>query len=463
MGEKLGVSRRRLITGSAAAATMGVASSALGAAPASAATARPNILLVVTDDHPKETEWAMQQTLAWLGSTGVTYTNGHCTTPLCAPSRSSIFSGRYAHNHGVRSNLHPGNLDQNTTLQRYLRQAGYRTGLFGKYLNLWRLADAPPHFDHWAMLNDGYVGATFNIDGKVQKVNGYTTTVVRNRALKFIHSAANDARPWFAYVAPFAPHRPNVPARKYARTAVPDWTGRPSVLETDKADKPPFVQASKHTLAEGQRARQRQLRSLLSVDDMMKTFRDELTASGQLNNTLVIFIGDNGRLWGDHGRLAKGVPYRPAHEVPFYLSWPAGGLNKGTVDNRLVANIDIAPTVLAAAGITPNTPQDGYSLLSTGNRDLLLTEFWAEGAVADGPPSWASVVGKTRQYIEYYGLALDISGRAVGPGTVAFREYYDLASDPYQLTNLLYGASSSTEQALGIATLAQKLAAVRSA
>jgi arylsulfatase A-like enzyme len=294
-------------------------------------------------------------------------------------------------------------------------------------------------------------------------VNGYTTTILRNRILKFIQKSARDPRPWFAYLAPYAPHRPNLPARKYAQTAVPAWSGRPSVLETDKRDKPPYVQTSNHTLAEGQAARQRQLRSLLSLDDAVKRIHDRLVHLGQLNNTLVIYVGDNGRLWSDHGRLAKGVPYRPAHEVPFYLSWPSRGLGGGTVDNRLVANIDIAPTILDAAGITPNTPQDGRSLLSTFSRDRLLAEFWAEGTVVDGPPSWASTVTPTKQYVEYYNLKTDLTGRAAGSGAITFREYYDLVHDPYQLTNLLYGASILTEQQLGIAALSQQLAADRAA
>lgn len=464
MGEKRGISRRHVIAGSAAAATAGVAASALGAGTADAAgSSRPNILLVVADDQPKETDWAMRQTLAWLGAHGVTYANGHCTTPLCAPSRSSIFSGRYAHNHGVRSNLHPGNLDQNTTVQRYLKQAGYRTGLFGKYLNTWRITDAPPFFDEFAMAEEGtYVGATFNVDGKVQQIKGYSTSIIRNRALRFIERSAASGRPWLAYVAPLAPHRPNIPARKYAQTAVPQWSGRPSVLEQDRSDKPPYVQSSNHTLAEGQAARQRQLRTLLSLDDAMASFRNKLAALGQLDNTLVIYVGDNGRLWGDHGRLAKGVPYRPAHEVPFYLSWPAGGLGSGTVDRRLVANIDIAPTILAAAGIHGDTPHDGLSLLSPVSRDHLLTEFWAEGDVPEGPPTWASTLTAGRQYVEYYDLANDGSGVPVGTGMVQFREYYDLVNDPYQLNNLLYQASAAAERSLGVPALSRELAAARS-
>jgi arylsulfatase A-like enzyme len=134
-------SRRTLLAGSAAVT---VATAGLAAAPAAAAGTRPNILLIIIDDQPKETAWATQKILNWIAAQGVRFTNAHCTTPFCAPSRSSIFSGRFAHNHSVLDNGHPYNLDQNTTVQRYLNQAGYRTGLFGKFLNFWDINENPP-------------------------------------------------------------------------------------------------------------------------------------------------------------------------------------------------------------------------------------------------------------------------------------------------------------------------------
>ncbi|MFE2729430.1 sulfatase, partial [Kitasatospora sp. NPDC059327] len=435
------------------------------ARPAAAATgaARPNILLIVTDDQPKQTDWAIRRTVDWIAGQGVRFTHGHVTTPLCAPSRSSVFSGRYAHNHGVRNNGASYSLDQHTTVQRYLKQAGYRTGLFGKYLNSWTLADNPPHFEEWALLQPAYNDARWNIDGTVQTLTGYTTDIVRNRTLAFLDKAATDARPWFAYVTPYASHAPNVPAAKYADTVVPPWNGRPSVLETDRSDKPEYIQNATATLADAQALRTRQLRTLLSVDDAVQAIHDKLAALGQLDNTLVVYLGDNGFTWADHGWSKKSVPYSPAHEVPFYLSWPAGGLGAGTVDNRVVANIDIAPTILDAAGITPDTPQDGHSLLTGYSRDHLLVEWWKQGTAAGGPPTWSSYVAKDRQYTEYYALHTDANGTVSGTGAVKFREYYDLAGDPYQLSNLLYQATPQQEAALGIPGLAAQLAADRSA
>ncbi|MFG2820496.1 sulfatase [Kitasatospora sp. NPDC048365] len=457
--------RRGFLAGAAAvaAATAVPAAASIAAAPAAAAATRPNILVILTDDQPKHTEWATPNTVAWLTGNGVRFTDGHVTTPLCAPSRSSIFSGRYAHNHGVLDNGHPYNLDQSATLQRALKQAGYRTGLFGKYLNAWNVADNPPHFEEW-LLEDPvvYNDGTYNDNGTVHTIAGYSTTVIRNRTLAFLDKAATDSRPWFAFVAPKASHEPNTPEPKYANTAVPAWNGRPSVPEADRSDKPEWIQTAGATLADAQALRTRQLRALLSVDDAVQAFHDKLAALGQLDNTLVIYLGDNGYTWADHGWLKKSVPYLPSVEVPFYLSWPAGGLGSGTTDNRIVANIDIAPTVLQAAGITPNWSLDGHSLLGSYSRDHLLVEWWEQGVhQAKSPHTWSSYLSRTEQYTEYYKLHTDADGRPAGTGAVAFREYYDLVADPYQLTNKLYQASSADEQALGIPALAAQLAADR--
>ncbi|MFF0066413.1 sulfatase [Streptomyces sp. NPDC005279] len=456
------VSRRGFLTTTAAvaasAAVPAIAQVAAGG-PVAAAT-RPNILLIVTDDQPEQTNWAIQKTIAWLGGQGVTFPEGHVTTPLCAPSRSSVFSGRYAHNHGVRNNGASAQLDQSTTVQRYLKQAGYRTGLFGKYLNSWPLANNPPHFEDFALLQPGYVDAQWNVNGTVQTINGYTTNIIKNRTLGFLDKAATDTRPWFAYVTPYASHEPNTPAPAYANTAVPAWNGRPSVPENDRSDKPAYVKQATNTLADGQAQRQRQLRTLLSVDDAVQAFKDKLSALGQLNNTLVIYIGDNGYQWADHGLLGKGTPYSPAHEVPFYLSWPAGGLGAGTTDNRIVANIDIAPTILDAVGITPTHSVDGKSLLTGFSRDHILVEWWKQGS-AGVKDSWASYVAKNKQYVEYYDLYTDANGKEFGTGQKSFREYYDLVNDPYQLTNKLYQATPAEETSLGIPALAQQLATDR--
>ncbi|MFC4504039.1 MULTISPECIES: sulfatase [Streptomyces] len=425
---------------------------------------RPNILFVLTDDQPKETDWALRRTLGWLGRDGVTFARAHANTPLCAPSRASIMSGRYAHHHGVLDTRHPYHLDQRTTVQRRLREAGYRTGLFGKYLNFWHPADNPPHFDEWLLQEPvAYDNGHYNDGGTVRTIPGYNTTVIKNRALAFIERSRTDSRPWFAYVATRAAHEVNIPEKRYAYTRVPEWQGRASVFETDRSDKPPYLREAAHSFAEGRALRERQLRTLLSVDDAMGDFHDKLRELGQLENTLVLFTSDHGLCWGDHGWLRKSVPYRPSLEVPFLMSWPAGGPAGGATDDRLTCHVDIAPTFLAAAGVTPDTPHDGHSLLDARNdRDHLLAEWWWNRQDKVPVHNWASYIGKTEQYTEYYRGRLGPDGRPRGSGEVVFREYYDLRADPYQLTNLLHGVSPAVERRLGVRELARGLAAARS-
>jgi arylsulfatase A-like enzyme len=453
------INRRRFLSGSVTAATA-MAAPLLLPTRASADRPYPNVLVIITDDQPLDTEWATPRTFHWLAGQGTDLANGFVTTPLCAPSRASIFTGQYAHNHGVRSNGHSANLDHHATVQRYLQEAGYRTGIYGKFLNGWNVQDAPPFFDEWGMLaKPTYERGTWNIDGAIKTIPRYTTEVVQHHALGFLERRAADRQPWLLYLTPYAPHAPNVPEDVYAHREVPAWQGRPSVNETDKSDKPPYIREAHETPAEGERVRAAQLRTLLSVDDLVAAVHDQLVRSGQLEHTLVFFIGDNGFSWADHGWHRKSVPYSPVIRVPFYFSWPAAGLDTGRVDERLVANVDIAPTILQAAGLRPDPghPLDGHSLRTPHSRDHLLTEFWKPGRAKVGPPTWASLVTPAAQYTEYYDGHLDAAGNPPGHENVIFREYYDLDKDPYQLDNLLRAAAAERRD-LPIRELSARLA-----
>jgi arylsulfatase A-like enzyme len=161
------------------------------------AEAPPNILVIVTDDQREGLE-VMPKTLRWLRDDGTTYASAFATTPLCCPARASIFTGRYAHNHGVRTNHNPGPLDHQTTIQYHLQRAGYRTGIFGKFLNGWPLRQNPPFFDSWATFgwaDNHYVDGSWNIQGRVRKVSQYATNFIGDQANTFL--AAPSSKPWF--------------------------------------------------------------------------------------------------------------------------------------------------------------------------------------------------------------------------------------------------------------------------
>jgi arylsulfatase A-like enzyme len=405
---------------------------------ASAAAQAPNVLIIVTDDQrATDTMWAMPKTRRYFQRQGVEYPNGFAVTPLCCPSRATIFTGRYAHNTGVKSNGFPGALDTTTVFTRLLQEAGYQTGLVGKFLNSWPVTQAPPYFDRWALGGNPYRNPTFNVNGNVSSVEGYSTTLIKRYSLRFLRRfEADDPAPWFLYVAPEAPHHPWIPEPRYAGVDLPPWRGNPAVFERDRSDKPPFFQDIDFSIAEGRRVRRHQIRTLMSVDDMVGDIFSTLGSLGEREKTLAFFLSDNGYLWADHHlggdrRTAgqKRLPYTPSVRVPFFARWPRK-LAAGTQDARLTGTPDIAPTVLAAAGVPPDpskTRLDGRSLLEPDTRDRILFEYW-NGHDSTWIPTWASLRTRQYQYIEYY---------SDDDQTRTFSEYYDLVHDPWQLTNLL--------------------------
>lgn len=359
---------------------------------------------------------------------GVTYPRAFVATPLCCPSRATLFTGRYSHNHGVLSNRHAPALDHAYTIQAYLRDAGYRTAIAGKFLNRWSLEDPPPHFDRWAIGPGKYFGATFNVDGTNVVTDGYYIHFLTERAVEFIdHLDEDDDAPWFLYLAPNAPHAPFTPEAAHEDAAVGRWDGNPAVRERDRSDKTPYVQRSTRDLSTGRAIRRGQLRTLMSVDDLVSQVFDALSAAGELERTLALFVSDNGYMWGEHGLAGKKVPYTPSIRVPLLARWP-GHLPSGATDRRMVSSADIAPTVLDAAGVVPpeGAPSlDGRSLLdaSWSRRRALIEALGGNSRV----PAWASIRSGRYQYVEYY----DAEGR------ITFREYYNLVDDRWQLRNLL--------------------------
>jgi arylsulfatase A-like enzyme len=399
--------------------------------PPARAQGQPNILVIMTDDQrPQDTLGVMRKTRKWLVRSGVKYPNAFVTTPLCCPARASLLSGQYAHNHGVLDNQKPGRLNQSTTLQRHLRGAGYLTGLVGKYLNGWDPSRNPPHFDRWSLFSPlefahGYRNNLFNLNGRMKRVKDYSTDYLASRARSMLRwFEGSDARPWMLLVWPFAPHGPYLPEKEYARAKVKPWTMTPAVLEEDRTDKPPYILTKDRSLNTAMGIRKRQLRMLMSVDDLVEGVRTQLGKLGERNQTLVVFTSDNGFTWGDHGWIDKRLPYTSSIKVPLLVRWP-GHLPGGVTDGRMVTNLDVSATLYGAAGITPSHPLDGRPLGGSWQRNRLLLEYWtnAESAI----PTWRSIRTPSEQYIETYTAA----------GAVATQEYYDLTTDPYQLTNLL--------------------------
>ena len=491
------------MTAVARIALMLCAALVVSASSADSAAASPNILIIVTDDQRANGTMdisdpnldPMRKTKQWFGAEGTRFAEGSVTTPLCCPSRSSIFTGRYVHNHGVKLNTDGALLGttedelapdgspnpQRTTLQYYLEQKAnprYETAIFGKYLNNWNInctdggpPTPPPFFDKYAIFGDAYSPTCVNDQGAEKWIWQYSTGYVGDKAVGFLdqmHTNSPD-QPWFLYVAPSTPHAPFTPETKYASAPVPPFAPNDSFFENDKRDKPFLYRSLINDADAVVRTRDNQLRMLRSADDVVDRIFNELSnepwpghpGRTQADNTMAFFLGDNGYLWGEHGLIAKPLPYLDDIDVPFYLRWPGWtGHSGGETDNRLVTNVDIAPTVLdTVGGISTSPPMDGQSLLDTAKkRNRLVSELWQPLAAA--PPNdkylyAASIQTQTFHYIEYYAPP-GSNGQLV----IRAREYYDLTNDHLELTNLLDDGNPKNDPPTG--ALSAQLAADRS-
>jgi arylsulfatase A-like enzyme len=407
-------------------------------------SAPPNVVVFVTDDQPRDTLAVMPSVRKWFVEGGTWFPNAVVTTPLCCPSRSTIMSGRYAHNHGVTQNSAPelvAALDQSKTIQATLDGAGYRTGIFGKFLNSWPLSSDPPHWDRWGIHNSStaYWNPTLNLDGTQTTLSGFEPDLLGDLATGFLEQGeSQDATPWYLYVATVAPHSPYSPATRYKGVAVPGWSGNPAVFEADRSDKPSIVRKQTGTFDQGTSVRAQQLRALMAFDDTVDRVMTRIESLGE-QDTLAVFLSDNGLMWGEHGVVGhKRLPYPQSVGVPFGLRWP-GRVAAGAVDGRIVANVDVTPTIADATATPLAWEPDGVSALSGARRDRILLEYF-RSPDASGFPTWASTLTPTWQYTEYYGS----DGQ-----TVTFREYYDLLVDPWQNENLLKDGTTANDPDVG--------------
>ncbi|MGH2754848.1 MAG: sulfatase family protein [Actinomycetota bacterium] len=398
---------------------------------------RPNILIVLLDDvRADELLSVMPATRRLFKEEGTRFTNMFATTPLCCPSRTSILTGEYAHNHFVQDNKNsrPLRRRQKYTIEAYLKRAGYKTAVLGKILNSWPLRKDPRFFHRWTLSRGGYERARYNINGRSHAIGKYSTKFLAGQTEQLLSAFEKaDKHPWFIHLSTYAAHAPYLPEKRYRDAEVPAWDMNPAVGEEDRSDKPPWVNDAEVGLGRAASIREGQLRTLMSVDDLVARVYRHIRALDE-ENTLAFFVSDNGFMWGEHGRLFKRTPYDPSIRLPLLMRWP-GHVESGVVDKRIVANIDIAPTILEAAEIEtrPERPMDGRSLLQPGERERLLLEYWAEGG--HGFPTWYATRTKEYQYTRYEDSF----------GDVIFREYYDLVEDPWQLNNLFGDANPTND------------------
>jgi N-acetylglucosamine-6-sulfatase len=469
--------------GVAAACILGAATTEAGAA--AGGKRPPNIVLIQTDDQTlgQLTGDVMPKTKRYLIRKGTEFENYMVTTGECCPSRASLITGQYAHNHGVTSNqvAYPGLKGKRNVLPVWLRRSGYRTMHVGaKYLNGYReLAGkkvAPGWSDWFTVLSHTqYYDYLLSADGKPRRRGhrrrDYITRVLGKEATRLIKRYAPQRRPFYLQLDERAPHvsRTDDPYGQCDERAIPDsrdenrfadapLPNSPSFNEKDMSDKPEFLRSSPPVGPANQArltAKWRcALASLVAVDrNVGKVFR-AVKRSGELNRTVFVYTSDNGLFYGEH-RIDEGkvFPYEEAIHMPLIMRVPKpyrDGAARRPHTNKLVGNIDIAPTILDLAHARPCAhggcrTMDGRSLmpLLSGHgkwpRDrALLNEYRVPDVPRYSTCEFSAIRTRTEIYVEHY--------RVVDPRThdceqTLQKERYDLKSDPYELNSLCHGGA----------------------
>jgi arylsulfatase A-like enzyme len=454
-----------------------------------AASSKPNIIMFTTDDQTVRDLVAMPKTQALIGSQGANFLHAYVSMALCCPSRITVQTGEYAHNHHVMGNTPPQGgytvFNDKNDLPVWLQQAGYRTVHIGKMPNGFGTETnetyVPPG---WGPFNDGagpgefygfikpasaYFDFSLDENGTLAqyKDTDYQTDVYADLAVQRIdnHFTNHSTDPLYMQVQFFAPHDPADPATRHAGAFATSLLPiDPSFNEKNVKDKPGWIRAIRRfgpgLIAKIQTRYQHRLETLLSVDDAIERIVNELSARGELGNTYLIFTSDNGFMQGQH-RLHQGkfAPYEPSIQVPLLIRGP--GIPAGAQPRALVWNGDITATILKIADAKPGLTQDGRSLLPYARDPNLrsfrpiLIETGPPGATNEpGTPVSAASANHGVRFSKYVkNLDQDHTAqiaraivapryRAIRTGRYllvkysdASRELYDLKRDPFELKN----------------------------
>lgn len=422
-----------------------------------------NVIFILTDDHRYDymgftgkVPWLKTPNLDRLAAEGAYFPNAFVTTSLCSPSRASILTGLYSHQHTIVDNHAPDPGDL-TYFPQYLQTAGYQTSFFGK----WHMGDASdeprPGFNHWESFKGQgvYYNPTLNINGNrtIYKDSTYITDLLTDHAIEWLEKR-NTEQPFFLYLSHKAVHAAFKPAKRHKgmyqglKIDLP-----PTYYQTKTGDYldlnwPQWVADQRiswhgvdymyHGKGEFQELVVDYCETLMGVDDSVGKVLRHLEAIGLSESTLVIYMGDNGFSWGEHGLIDKRHFYEESVKVPLLMRCPELISNNGEF-TQMVQNIDIAPTILDAAGIEQPEHLSGISLIpilgaepAAKSRQEIFYEYYWEYDFPMTPTVFGMRTDRYK-YIRYHGIW-------------DRNELYDLQADPAEKYNLI-GDPNLQEQA----------------
>ncbi|QJD29988.1 sulfatase family protein [Methylococcus geothermalis] len=451
----------------------------------------PSIVFILIDDLDMPTFQEQGVIDSLLAKHGTVFLNHFVNMSVCCPSRVTTLRGQYAHNTNIYGNNLPlGGFDkvyarglENATIAAWLQAAGYRTALFGKYLNGYPAVDAPdyvpPGWSYWLSPNGGdpyqEYDYSLNENGKSRKYGNatqdYLVDVLSERVKAFIKDTVKSfpRRPFFIYLAPYIPHGPATPPVRY-KDSFPDARvpRTASFNEKDVSDKPDWVKSAPKLTAEQiadmDAAYRRRLQSMQAVEDMVKSLVDTLQAQGRLENTYIFFTSDNGFHMGQHRLpMGKNTAFEEDIHVPLVVRGP--GVPAGRTVKAMTGNVDFAPTFAAIARLPAPPYVDGRSLTPFLNgtppkrwrRGFLLQRKREDAAAAVArkvlePPDLQEIHAQMTSG----GVAPSFEGLRTAEGLTYVeyetgeRELYDLRTDPEQLTNVHAGTDPALTARLAV-------------
>lgn len=421
------------------------------------ADTRPNIVLFMTDDQNlDELRW-MPKARSLLGDHGVTFTSALSPAPLCCPARAMTVTGQYGQNNGVQANRGPYGgfkslIEPENTLAVWLRAAGYQTAFIGKYLNGYDGPDTVRQAG-WTRWNPsvgtiyGYLDTVFlTNDGARTRATGNVTPYISGRTAAYVQAFSKSDQPFFIWASHVPPHSRQVWNRQtkkwewYPPYPTRQHSGDLGGVLLPASKKPSFNAVGTGPDPYGElsplsgkklRALQEEftgrLRTLQDADDAVERLVEVLRETGELANTYIVFVSDNGMLLGEHQLVAKDSLYREALEIPLVVRVP--GASQAALSDVPVTIVDLAPTLLDLAGATPGRVLDGRSfapILRGGTvawRDTQLVQTSSNRAT--GPqPGWGFRGVRTARYT-YMNRVAD-----------GAEFLYDRLQDPFEMDNV---------------------------